>query len=145
MLGSPFRNRSLAVAALKRGPASRYLSLTVRFCTFEVATHVGRHCRVGAFHGGCIVDVNFATAWYLSQQGEPEPQRLANGLAPADMLEFLRAGLRSIHAGEELFAESGPPADWWRRDPLPRGPNDETIVYRPEEVRLCARCLTRPA
>jgi hypothetical protein len=113
----------------------------VKFCTFEVATHVGRHCRVGAFHGGCIVDVNFATAWYLSQQGEPEPQRLANGLAPADMLDFLRAGLRPIHAAEELFSESGPPADWWRRDPLPRGPNDETIVYRPEEVRLCAPVL----
>jgi hypothetical protein len=113
----------------------------VKFCTFEVATHVGRHCRVGAFHGGCIVDVNFATAWYLSQQGESEPQRLANGLAPADMLDFLRAGLRPIHAAEELFSESGPPADWWRRDPLPRGPNDETIVYRPEEVRLCAPVL----
>ncbi len=82
--------------------------------------------------------MNSATAWYLAQQGEPEPQRLANGLAPADMLDFLRAGLRSMHSAEELFSESGPPVDWWRRDPPPRGPNDETIVYRPEEVRVCA-------
>ena len=102
---------------------------------------MGRYWRVGAFHGGYIVDVNFATAWYLALQGEPEPQRLANGLAPSDMLEFLSAGLRSIHAAEELFCESGPPVDWWLRDPPPRGPNDETIVYRPEEVRLCAPVL----
>jgi 2-keto-4-pentenoate hydratase/2-oxohepta-3-ene-1,7-dioic acid hydratase in catechol pathway len=43
-----------------------------------------------------------------------------------------------MHAAEELFCESGPPANWWQSDPPPRGPNDETIVYRPEEVRLCA-------
>jgi hypothetical protein len=110
----------------------------VRFCTFEVATHVGRHWRVGAFHGGNIVDVNFATAWYLHQQGEPEPQLLANSLAPAEMLDFLHAGLRALHAAEELFDGSGALADWWRRNPVPRGPNDETLVYRPEEVRLCA-------
>jgi hypothetical protein len=99
---------------------------------------VGRHCRVGALHGGAIIDLNFGTAWYLAQQGEPEPQRLANGLAPADMLDFLRMGLRSLHAADELLRDSGPLADWWLRDPLPRGPNDETMVYRPEEVRLCA-------
>lgn len=111
----------------------------MKLCTFEVATHVGRHSRVGAYHGDCIIDLNFATAWYLQQQGEPEPQLLANALAPAAMMDFLRAGLRSMHAAEELFGESGPqPAGWWRSDPAPRGPNDETIVYRPDEVRLCA-------
>ena len=99
---------------------------------------MGRHCRVGALHGGAIIDLNFGTAWYLAQQGEPEPQRLANGLAPADMVDFLRMGLRSRHAADELLRDSGPLADWWLRDPLPRGPNDETMVYRPEEVRLCA-------
>jgi hypothetical protein len=110
----------------------------VRFCTFEVSTHVGRHHRVGALRDGYIVDVNFATAWYLAQQGEPDPQSLANGLAPSHMLDFLRAGLRSLHAAEELFCESGPPAGWWQRQPAPRGPNDETLVYRPDEVALCA-------
>jgi len=111
----------------------------VKLCTFEVATHVGRHQRVGAYYGECIIDLNFATAWYLEQQGEPEPQRLADALAPASMMEFLRAGLRSLHAAEELFSESGPqPTGWWQADPPPRGPNYETIVYQADEVRLCA-------
>lgn len=97
---------------------------------------------MGASHGECIIDLNFATAWYLDQQGEPEPQRLANALAPADMLDFLRAGLRSTHAAEELFRESGPqPPGWWQGDTPPRGPNDETIRYRPDQVRLCAPVL----
>jgi 2-keto-4-pentenoate hydratase/2-oxohepta-3-ene-1,7-dioic acid hydratase in catechol pathway len=111
----------------------------MKFCTFEVATHIGRHSRVGVCTDDVIIDVNFATAWYLSQQGEPEPQRLANALAPSGMLEFLRAGLRSMNAAEELFRESGPqPSGWWRQETAPRGPNDETLVYRPDEVRIAA-------
>jgi 2-keto-4-pentenoate hydratase/2-oxohepta-3-ene-1,7-dioic acid hydratase in catechol pathway len=94
---------------------------------------------VGAYYGERIVDLNFATTWYLEQQGEPEPQSLANALAPAAMMDFLRAGLRSMHAAEELFRESGPqPPEWWQSETPPRGPNDETIVYQPAQVRLCA-------
>jgi hypothetical protein len=88
---------------------------------------------------GRIVDLNFATAWYMAQTGEAEPQRLADALVPDTMLEFLRTGLRASHTAEELFLGAGPhPADWWRRDPPPRGPNDETLVYLPADVRLCA-------
>jgi hypothetical protein len=78
----------------------------MKLCTFEVSTPVGRHSRVGVWNEERIIDVNFATAWYLSQQGEPEPQRLANALAPSTMLEYLRAGLRAVNATEELFRES---------------------------------------
>jgi hypothetical protein len=111
----------------------------MRLCTFEVATHLGRHNRVGAFKDGRIIDLNFATAWYLAQQGECEPQQLANALAPPTMLEFLRAGLRATHSAEELFLGAGPhPADWWKIETPPRGPNDETLVYAPDQVRLRA-------
>jgi hypothetical protein len=111
----------------------------MRLCTFEVSTHLGRHSRVGAFKDGRIVDLNFATAWYLAQQGESEPQQLADALAPSTMLEFLRAGLRATHTAEELFLGAGPsPADWWRLECPPRGPNDETLVYMPDQVRLRA-------
>jgi 2-keto-4-pentenoate hydratase/2-oxohepta-3-ene-1,7-dioic acid hydratase in catechol pathway len=86
----------------------------------------------------CIIDVNFSTAWYLAQQGEPEPQRLANALAPGGMLDFLRAGLRAVNATEELFRASGPqPSGWWKQN-TPRGPNGETLVYQPDQVRICA-------
>ena len=117
----------------------------MKLCTFEVSTPVGRHSRVGVWNEECIIDVNFSTAWYLSQQGEPEPQRLADALAPSKMLEFLRAGLRAVNATEELFRESGPqPSGWWREDSPPRGHNGETLVYRPDEVRICAP-VTNPA
>jgi hypothetical protein len=110
------------------------------FCTFEVATPVGRHRRVGVVRDGRIGDVNFAAAWYLAQTNEAEPQRFADAVVPSNMLDFLRAGLRAIHTSEDLFFGAGPhPHNWWTLDgSAPRGPNDETLVYTPEQVRLCA-------
>jgi hypothetical protein len=111
----------------------------MKLCTFEVATHLGRYSRVGAYKDGRIIDLNFATAWYMAQQGESEPQQLADALVPASMPSFLRAGLRATHTADELFTGVGArPSDWWRQDPPPRGPNDETLVYLPEQVRLRA-------
>ena len=47
-----------------------------------------------------------------------------------------------MHTAEELFLDSGPrPAEWWKLDPLPRGPNDETLAYAPRDVRLLAPLL----
>jgi 2-keto-4-pentenoate hydratase/2-oxohepta-3-ene-1,7-dioic acid hydratase in catechol pathway len=55
------------------------------------------------------------------------------------MLEFLRAGLRAMHTSEELFLGAGPrPADWWKIETPPRGPNEETLVYAADQVRLRA-------
>lgn len=111
----------------------------MRLCTFEVSTHLGRNSRVGAFKDGRIIDINSATAWYLAQQGEAEPQQLADGLAPPTMLAFLHAGLRAMHTAEELFLGAGPnPADWWTLPCAPKGPNDETLVYTPDQVKLLA-------
>ncbi len=109
----------------------------LKLCTFQVCTHLGRHQRLGAHKDGRIVDVNFATAWYMAQTGEAEPHRLADALVPSNLLDFLRSGLRAIHTAEELFLGAGPrPGDWWRHDPPLRGPNDETLVYRENEVEL---------
>jgi hypothetical protein len=109
----------------------------VEFCAFEVATPIGRFTRMGACRDGRIIDVNFATAWYLAQQGEPEAQRLADALVPPDPGDFRRFGRRAVHTAEELFMGAGPsPADWWRRDPPPRGLNGETLVYEKDEVKL---------
>ncbi len=111
----------------------------MKLCTFEVATHLGRYSRVGAYKDGRIVDLNFAAAWHMAQQGESEPQQLADALLPASMPGFLRAGLRATHTAESLFDAAGPkPAEWWKLEPPPRGPNDETLVYQPEQVRLRA-------
>jgi Fumarylacetoacetate (FAA) hydrolase family len=111
----------------------------MKLCTFEVATHLGRYSRVGAYKDGRIVDLNFSTAWHMAQQGESEPQHLADALVPASMPSFLRAGLRATHTAEQLFDSAGPkPSEWWRQDPPPRGPDDETLVYQPDQVRLRA-------
>jgi len=117
----------------------------MKLCTFEVATHLGRHSRLGAYKDGRIIDLNFAAAWYLSQQGESEPQPLADAMVPHHLLDFLRAGLRATHTAEELF-QTNPAlaAEWWKGDPPPRGPNDETLVYQPEQVKLRAP-LPHPA
>jgi hypothetical protein len=110
---------------------------TLRLCTFEVATSLGRHTRLGSFKDGVIVDLNFATAWYMAQTGEAEPQRLADALVPSTMACFLRTGLRAQHTAEELFLGAGPhPADWWRHKPPIRGPRGETLAYDRSEVRL---------
>ena len=117
----------------------------MKLCTFEVSTDLGRHSRVGAYKDGRIVDLNFATSWYLAQQGESEPQVLADALVPPRMLDFLRAGLRAMHTSEELFMGAGPrPADWWKIETPPHGPNDETLVYHIGDVRLRAP-LPNPA
>ncbi len=101
---------------------------------------MGRFLRLGVAIDGRVVDLNFATAWYLAQTGEAEPQRLADALVPANLRGFLRAGIRAIHTAEDLFSGAGPhPSRWWTHDgDAPRGPNDETLVYTPDQVRLRA-------
>lgn len=100
----------------------------MRLCTFEVRTHVGRHRRVGLMRDGKIIDVNFAVAggYY-----PPEPQQWADAVAPADMLTFLRTGAKAMQQAADLIGPFGLSA-------FGRGPNDETIVYDPSEVRLLA-------
>ncbi|HEY7389502.1 MAG TPA: hypothetical protein VH640_13395 [Bryobacteraceae bacterium] len=109
----------------------------LKLCTFEVCTRLGRHRRLGAYKEGRVLDLNFATAWYLAQTGEPDPHLLANALVPPLMIGYLRSGLRASHTAEELFLGSGPhPAEWWRSDPPPQGSNGETLVYHDDSVRL---------
>lgn len=106
----------------------------MKLCTFEVATHVGRRQRVGVCVDGRIIDVNFATAWRQQQKGEPEPQRLADALAPGNMLDFLRAGPRALHAAQQAVQYVG--HGWEAACPL--GVSGETLIYREAEVRLLA-------
>ncbi|MCL4850447.1 MAG: fumarylacetoacetate hydrolase family protein [Bryobacteraceae bacterium] len=100
----------------------------MKLCTFEVRTPLGRQQRAGAVLDGGILDLNFGCASLLARRGEPLPHRLADALVPAAMLEFLDVWSRSFPHALEVIAsvEDGP------------GPNGETLLYRPEEVRVLA-------
>ena len=91
----------------------------MQLCTFELSTHLGRHQRLGAVLPEGILDLNFACA---CQTGS---QKLADVLLPADMRDFLSAAADA--ASVVLFYRQHRPA---------RGLNDETLLYRPEQVRL---------
>jgi 2-keto-4-pentenoate hydratase/2-oxohepta-3-ene-1,7-dioic acid hydratase in catechol pathway len=88
-----------------------------------------------------IIDLNSGCAWHLQTKGEAQPYRLANALVPPTMMEFLRGGATSVtfatatleHLTQEMKAGN-----------RPVGLNDESIVFRPQEVRLMAP-LPRPA
>ncbi|MDX2150453.1 MAG: fumarylacetoacetate hydrolase family protein [Bryobacteraceae bacterium] len=100
----------------------------MRLCTFEVRTPVGRLRRLGAVVSEGIVDLNFAFAVSLADQGEGRPQRAADVLLPANMREFLETGPRAMDRAREVLESPLPP----------RGLNHETLLYRPEDVRLLA-------
>ena len=112
----------------------------MKLCTFEVRTHLGKHRRLGAVRPEGIVDLNFAFAAHLAGKGETRYRETANLLLPDNMLECLEAGPSAIaSAGEALCSLAGRLA---KGEP-PRGPNEETLLYRPEEVKLLAP-LTNP-
>jgi 2-keto-4-pentenoate hydratase/2-oxohepta-3-ene-1,7-dioic acid hydratase in catechol pathway len=103
---------------------------------------LGRHRRLGAVvpegtpQAG-IIDLNFACAARLAVQGEVQPQKLADVLVPGDMRAFLEAGPGAMKIARETFAfcdESG----------IRNGPNGETLLYQPDEVKLLAP-LPNPA
>jgi 2-keto-4-pentenoate hydratase/2-oxohepta-3-ene-1,7-dioic acid hydratase in catechol pathway len=108
----------------------------MKLCTFEVATSLGRHRRFGAVIPEGIVDMNFACAWHLERKGESRPYTLADVLVPDSLLEFIRGGDTSMGFAraslEALRQESAPGRT------LPKGPNDETLVYEPGGIRMRA-------
>lgn len=99
----------------------------MKLCTFEVASHLGRHDRLGCVTGSGIIDLNFAYAAYLASRGEPRPHAVAEALLPSGMLEFLRGGAATMQAAATACINVNPGL---------RGPRDETLIYAPGQVRL---------
>jgi 2-keto-4-pentenoate hydratase/2-oxohepta-3-ene-1,7-dioic acid hydratase in catechol pathway len=105
----------------------------MRLCTFEVLTPLGRHQRFGVETGKGIVDMNFACAWQLAQKGEPRPYTLADALVPDSVMEFLRGQETTRGFAKNTLAALTVELMAGR---TPTGPNDETLIYAPEAVRL---------
>jgi 2-keto-4-pentenoate hydratase/2-oxohepta-3-ene-1,7-dioic acid hydratase in catechol pathway len=109
----------------------------LKLCTFEIHTHLGRHRRLGAVVPGGIVDLNLACAARLAEQGELQPQKLADVFLPCEMRTFLDAGPRAMKTARETIA-------FREKIGIRRGPNEETLIYNPAEVKLLAP-LPNPA
>ena len=107
----------------------------MHLCTFEIKTPLGRHQRLGAIVNEGIVDLNSACAWHLHSKGEPQPYRLANALVPSEMLGFLQGEITST-----TFAQAT--LDHLTQVILggdtPIGLKEETIIFKPSDVRLRA-------
>lgn len=109
----------------------------MKLCTFEVRTHLGRHARLGAVVPAGIIDLNFGCAAHLATAGEPRAQKLADVLAPCNMREFLQGEATSMRAARDAIR-------FLEQTGAQRGPNDETLVYDPHDVKLLAP-LPNPA
>lgn len=70
--------------------------LSMKLVTFRVETPIGWVDRLGAVAGEVVIDLNATYAWYLNQQGDSQPQHMANALLPSDMRGFLNAGARAM-------------------------------------------------
>lgn len=104
----------------------------MKLVTFQIGTPLGSFCRVGALHGQYVVDLNMAYVRWLSDQGEAQPQRLADAQVPAIMLAFLEGGPSTMAAARralDYVVAIGPSA---------QGPDAETLFYPLNTVRLAA-------
>ncbi len=107
----------------------------MKLCSFEVATPLGRHSRLGAVIGAGIVDLNFACAWHLAAKGEARPYALADVLVPDDMLSFLRGEDTPMGFARATMSHL---CDSMSNGNRPAGLNGETLVYQQGDVRLKA-------
>jgi 2-keto-4-pentenoate hydratase/2-oxohepta-3-ene-1,7-dioic acid hydratase in catechol pathway len=116
----------------------------MRLVTFELATPLGRHQRLGAVldeDGTRLVDLTSAYVAFLeARTDEPTPEGLAALRVPPDMIGWLRGADRSREAAEQALDYV---RDRLQRDEDPAGPSGERLVYPRSRVRLLAP-LPRP-
>lgn len=106
----------------------------MKLVTFELDTPLGPIARLGALAGDAtVVDLNAATARWLSARGHGRPQRVADALVPPDMRAFLEGETAAMEAAREALAALIPSAD-----PDPRGPRGERLIHALSDVRLLA-------
>lgn len=108
----------------------------MKLATFEVPTPLGPKRRVGIAGDAGYIDVTTGYACLLDKQGETAPVKLAEAIAPPEMLAFLERGERAIEAAREVVSFVGSEAN------DQRGPGAR-LVFDPREVRLLSP-LPRP-
>ncbi|MDW8084073.1 MAG: fumarylacetoacetate hydrolase family protein [Candidatus Caldarchaeum sp.] len=85
--------------------------------------------RLGILFGEYILDANLAYTALLREEGEEDPEVLAQALLPYDMISFLRRGRRAYEAAERIL---------YRARSFVNDQYGPGIVFRLSEVRLHA-------
>ena len=115
----------------------------MRLCTFEVRTVLGRHRRLGAvMEGSVVLDLNFGAALVYAREGDPRPQRMASVMLPDNMLEYLQGGSGTYEMARRVMALV---QQELRAGRTLRGPNEETLLYPLDQVKLVAPLLNPPS
>ncbi|HAP41591.1 MAG TPA: 2-hydroxyhepta-2,4-diene-1,7-dioate isomerase [Nitrospira sp.] len=104
----------------------------MKLVSFTVRTPVGTFTRIGADLGQVIIDLNMAYARWLSDQGEPQPRRLADAQLASTMSEFLAGGASAMNAARQALTHAA------HLGTSATGPAGETISYDPAAVSLAA-------
>jgi len=106
----------------------------MKLVSFRIDTPIGPVVRLAALHAHGMIDLNFAYARMLKDQGEAQPCRLASVGVPSTMLELLEGGPMAMERARQAYhyaVSQGVDA---------RGVRGETIVHpydpmRPSGVR----------
>jgi acylpyruvate hydrolase len=85
--------------------------------------------RVGAEIGDVVVDLNLAYAKFLDDKGDSKAYEIAALRIPNCMTGFLEGGAPSIAAAREGL-------DYVKNAPNMKGPREEKLVYKKDEVKL---------
>jgi 2-keto-4-pentenoate hydratase/2-oxohepta-3-ene-1,7-dioic acid hydratase in catechol pathway len=93
--------------------------------------------RLGLILSDSVLDLNAATAWRLHVEGDTFCKKIADALVPPSMLRFIQGGRRTLDEAHLTF-------DRWSAERPETGPDDETLLYPRDEVRL-ATPLPDPA
>ena len=108
----------------------------MKLVTFEIKTPVGGFTRIGDFSSDRIIDLNSAYVCYLHyNKSEEDIYSIANSIIPSDMIAFLKFGELSREAAKKAveFVNSRR-----RKGEELKGPNDEKITFKRDEVKLLA-------
>ncbi|MDX2085548.1 MAG: fumarylacetoacetate hydrolase family protein [Candidatus Melainabacteria bacterium] len=116
----------------------------MKLVTFEIRTVLGCFQRLGAWvQAGAdpfawIIDLNASYALFLNQEGESQPQRLANTVLPANMQGFLEMGSLATEAAHQAIANTQPALQQASASPetWPLGLNQQVLAYPETAIKL---------
>ncbi|MED5579643.1 MAG: fumarylacetoacetate hydrolase family protein [Nitrospinota bacterium] len=104
----------------------------MKLITFEVKTPVGPFKRLGAvLNNETFLDLNFAMAAKLADENSSRPREMADAIIPSEMTDFAAGGVNSIETAEEVL-------EFISKKPEIEGPNEEKLIYHPNEIKLLA-------